>query len=79
MAVYPYVYFCYLAHNVSVHSITDAVFDPTAQTDDVYQEVAMPIVESALSGFNGTIFVYGQTSSGNLSSLFLSVWVFSEE
>ena len=42
----------------------DGVFGPEAQNNDVYQEVAMPIVESALSGFNGTIFVYGQTSSG---------------
>ncbi|XP_050697310.1 centromere-associated protein E-like [Eriocheir sinensis] len=42
----------------------DGVFGPEERSEDVYQEVAMPIVESALSGFNGTIFVYGQTASG---------------
>ncbi|MPC86704.1 Kinesin-like protein KIF3A [Portunus trituberculatus] len=44
-------------------SPTDDVFGPEMQNEDVYQEVAMPIIESALTGFNGTIFVYGQTSS----------------
>uniref|UniRef100_H2ZIV0 Kinesin motor domain-containing protein n=1 Tax=Ciona savignyi TaxID=51511 RepID=H2ZIV0_CIOSA len=31
---------------------------------DVYEEVAEPIVQSAMQGFHGTIFAYGQTSSG---------------
>ena len=30
----------------------------------VYEYAAKPIIESVLEGFNGTIFAYGQTSSG---------------
>ncbi|XP_052229032.1 centromere-associated protein E-like isoform X2 [Dreissena polymorpha] len=42
----------------------DRVFDETTVTCDVFDEVCSPIVKSALSGFNGTIFAYGQSSSG---------------
>jgi centromeric protein E len=40
------------------------VFGEDCTTEDVYQEVAKPIVEAAINGINGTIFAYGQTSSG---------------
>lgn len=30
----------------------------------MYNDIAQPIVEAAIAGFNGTIFAYGQTSSG---------------
>lgn len=30
----------------------------------MYDKVARPIVEATLDGINGTIFAYGQTSSG---------------
>lgn len=30
----------------------------------VYKALAEPIVSSAMEGFNGCVFVYGQTSSG---------------
>ncbi|CAL4123100.1 unnamed protein product, partial [Meganyctiphanes norvegica] len=42
----------------------DRVFGDNYNNDDIYMEVGEPIVESALAGFNGTIFAYGQTSSG---------------
>ncbi|XP_063774231.1 centromere-associated protein E isoform X2 [Pseudophryne corroboree] len=42
----------------------DRVFDSHETTAQVYQEVAVPIIRSALQGYNGTIFAYGQTSSG---------------
>ncbi|XP_061378741.1 kinesin-related protein 4 isoform X2 [Danaus plexippus] len=42
----------------------DKVYDTTTKTEDVYNDVAKPIVEAATTGFNGTIFAYGQTSSG---------------
>ncbi|XP_045615052.1 centromere-associated protein E isoform X2 [Procambarus clarkii] len=42
----------------------DRVYGVEYDNEDVYIEVAEPIVESALAGFNGTIFAYGQTSSG---------------
>ncbi|CAJ0915490.1 unnamed protein product [Ranitomeya imitator] len=40
------------------------VFHSHETTAQVYQEVAVPIIRSALHGYNGTIFAYGQTSSG---------------
>lgn len=40
------------------------MYDTTTKTEDVYNDVAKPIVEAATTGFNGTIFAYGQTSSG---------------
>ncbi|XP_071974920.1 centromere-associated protein E isoform X2 [Engystomops pustulosus] len=42
----------------------DRVFHSQETTCQVYQEVAVPIIRSALQGYNGTIFAYGQTSSG---------------
>ncbi|XP_063379852.1 centromere-associated protein E-like [Cydia fagiglandana] len=42
----------------------DKVYDVKTKTEDVYEDVAKPIVEAAIAGFNGTIFAYGQTSSG---------------
>jgi len=42
----------------------DKVFSENASTSDVYQAIGGPIVSSVLQGFNGTIFAYGQTSSG---------------
>ena len=32
--------------------------------DEVYKYAAKPVVDSVLEGFNGTVFAYGQTSSG---------------
>ncbi|XP_066983070.1 centromere-associated protein E-like [Macrobrachium rosenbergii] len=42
----------------------DRVFGMDYENADIFFEVAQGIVESALAGFNGTIFAYGQTSSG---------------
>ncbi|XP_022081658.1 kinesin-like protein KIN-7O [Acanthaster planci] len=42
----------------------DRVFDSSETTNDVYEEIAQPIVVEAMDGINGTIFAYGQTSSG---------------
>lgn len=42
----------------------DAVFDATSTTDAVYDRVAREIVDGVLHGVNGTVFAYGQTSSG---------------
>ncbi|KAK6493231.1 centromere-associated protein E-like [Huso huso] len=42
----------------------DRVFNTDETTDKVYQDVAQPLVVSAVNGYNGTIFAYGQTSSG---------------
>lgn len=42
----------------------DRVFDMKASQKDIYDVAAKPIIDSVLEGFNGTIFAYGQTSSG---------------
>ena len=42
----------------------DAVFDADSKQKDVYEEIAYPLIESVLSGYNGTIFAYGQTGCG---------------
>ncbi|OMJ91648.1 hypothetical protein SteCoe_5803 [Stentor coeruleus] len=42
----------------------DYVFTPTSRQEDVYNIAAKPIVEAVMQGFNGTVFAYGQTSSG---------------
>jgi len=47
----------------------DMVFDENSQQDDIYQKTAMPIVDSVLEGFNGTIFAYGQTGTGKTFSM----------
>ena len=33
-------------------------------TQSVYEEVAGPVVESVLNGYNGTVMAYGQTGTG---------------
>ncbi|EOD32389.1 hypothetical protein EMIHUDRAFT_230328 [Emiliania huxleyi CCMP1516] len=47
----------------------DMVFDERSQQADLYQKTAMPIVDSVLDGFNGTIFAYGQTGTGKTFSM----------
>jgi hypothetical protein len=38
----------------------DVVFDESKATLDVYEGMALPIVEKAMDGYNATIFAYGQ-------------------
>ena len=63
----------------------DRVFDMKSRQEDVYDFAAKPVVESifffvssfliyqwgigVLEGFNGTIFAYGQTSSGKTHTM----------
>lgn len=42
----------------------DSVFTPEASQELVYEIAARPIVNAVMEGFNGTVFAYGQTSSG---------------
>ena len=42
----------------------DRVFVPTATQSEVFEAVGKPLVATILEGYNGTIFAYGQTSSG---------------
>ncbi|KAM6270189.1 centromere-associated protein E [Porphyrio hochstetteri] len=42
----------------------DRVFHSSNNTQQLYDGVAVPIIQSAVRGYNGTIFAYGQTASG---------------
>nr|XP_046266274.1 centromere-associated protein E isoform X4 [Scatophagus argus] len=42
----------------------DRVFTAEETTSQLYQDIAKPLVVSSVEGYNGTIFAYGQTSSG---------------
>lgn len=50
--------------NCPESSLPDLIFDETSSTSDLYDKVARPIISNALAGVNGTVFAYGQTSSG---------------
>ncbi|KAJ7382515.1 hypothetical protein OS493_034678 [Desmophyllum pertusum] len=47
----------------------DRIFDTSTSTQDVYDEFGKPTVLSAMDGFNGTLFAYGQTSSGKTHTM----------
>ncbi|XP_019762898.1 kinesin heavy chain isoform X2 [Dendroctonus ponderosae] len=47
----------------------DKVFKPNATQEKVYSEAAKSIVSDVLAGYNGTIFAYGQTSSGKTHTM----------
>ena len=49
--------------------IYDHVFDMKSTQKEVYDVAARPIIDSVLDGFNGTIFAYGQTSSGKTHTM----------
>ncbi|KAI0190882.1 kinesin motor domain-containing protein [Xylaria flabelliformis] len=42
----------------------DRVFSPAADQGAIYDDVVKPILEEMLSGYNCTIFAYGQTGTG---------------
>ncbi|XP_040159233.1 centromere-associated protein E [Anopheles arabiensis] len=44
--------------------VFDHIFDETVPTRQLFDTVCRPVILSALNGINGTIFAYGQTSSG---------------
>ncbi|EGR32343.1 kinesin motor domain protein [Ichthyophthirius multifiliis] len=40
------------------------ILDYNTTQDQVFNQVAIPVVQNCLDGYNGTIFAYGQTGSG---------------
>ncbi|KAI9497617.1 P-loop containing nucleoside triphosphate hydrolase protein [Zychaea mexicana] len=42
----------------------DRVFGPESTQEEIYGEVAQPILDEVLMGYNCTIFAYGQTGTG---------------
>ncbi|XP_017032735.1 uncharacterized protein cmet isoform X2 [Drosophila kikkawai] len=53
-----------LAESHAEPSVFDYVFDEGAGNQEVFDRMAQHIVRACMQGFNGTIFAYGQTSSG---------------
>ncbi|GFO42049.1 kinesin-like protein, partial [Plakobranchus ocellatus] len=54
-------------HGVNPYTKTysfDHVFPPDSEQIDVYKAVVKPVVEEVLTGYNCTIFAYGQTGTG---------------
>ncbi|EFJ29284.1 hypothetical protein SELMODRAFT_783, partial [Selaginella moellendorffii] len=49
--------------NIKVFTF-DRVYDSKCTQNQLYQEVAHPIVQSVMHGYNGTVLAYGQTASG---------------
>ncbi|VDN02732.1 unnamed protein product, partial [Thelazia callipaeda] len=48
----------------------DQVYCDVDATKNVFDKSAKDVVESAMAGYNGTIFAYGQTSSGKTYTIF---------
>ncbi|KAF8026304.1 hypothetical protein BT93_F2942 [Corymbia citriodora subsp. variegata] len=42
----------------------DSVFDASSSQEDIFQTVGVPLVQSALAGYNTSILTYGQSGSG---------------
>ncbi|XP_054652448.1 kinesin-like protein KIF6 isoform X2 [Dunckerocampus dactyliophorus] len=40
------------------------VFDQATKQERIFEDIAKPVADSVLAGYNGTIFAYGQTGSG---------------
>ncbi|KAJ8415027.1 hypothetical protein AAFF_G00007250 [Aldrovandia affinis] len=49
--------------------VFDRVLPPNTAQEQVYNACAKQIVEDVLGGYNGTIFAYGQTSSGKTHTM----------
>lgn len=47
----------------------DHIYDWDSQTQHIYDDFAKEIVAKTIEGFNGTIFAYGQTSSGKTHTM----------
>lgn len=54
----------------------DQIFPPDVTTRDIYDTVGRRIVDSTLKGINGTIFAYGQTSSGKVLSFRIYIYIY---
>ncbi|XP_073426293.1 kinesin-like protein KIF17 [Dendrobates tinctorius] len=47
----------------------DGAYNMEHCTEQIYNEIAFPLVEGVTEGYNGTIFAYGQTGSGKSFSM----------
>ncbi|XP_002044329.2 kinesin-like protein KIF17 isoform X1 [Drosophila sechellia] len=49
--------------------IFDSVYNMKTNTEVIYDEMCYSLVESAIEGYNGTIFAYGQTGCGKTHTM----------
>ena len=47
----------------------DSVYDWNSKQEDIFIETAYPIIQNVMSGYNGTIFAYGQTGTGKTHTI----------
>ena len=45
------------------------VFGQKSIQGNIFKQAALPIIESVLEGYNGTIFAYGQTGTGKTHTM----------
>ena len=48
----------------------DHVLDDQSSQQETYEQIARPVVQDILDGFNGVIMAYGQTGSGKTHTIF---------
>jgi len=48
----------------------DRIFKTDSTQEEVFDEMARPMVEEVIKGYNATIFAYGQTGSGKTHGMF---------
>lgn len=51
----------------------DHIFDMEIKNEVIFNTVVKPIINSAVDGFNGTVFAYGQTGSGKTHTMMGSI------
>lgn len=56
-------------NSVPLQFTFDHIFPPDSTQEEVFTIAAKPVIEDVLQGFNGTIFAYGQTSSGKTHTM----------
>ena len=55
----------YVNNTIRKHTFKfDKIFDCPTTQEQIFNEVAKDVIDSAIDGYNGTIFAYGQTGSG---------------
>jgi kinesin family member 6/9 len=42
----------------------NGVYPMNTTQEEIFKEIAEPVIDSCMEGYNGTIFAYGQTGSG---------------
>jgi centromeric protein E len=45
------------------------IYDSTFSNEDVFNDIALKLIRQCISGFNGTLFAYGQTASGKTHTM----------